>query len=73
MLKKMKLHALSPGQWARVRVPDYDCWQKPGEWSGLMAGKEVGTELPGRWLVPFSLRQLGSRHRLVRSHLRSLG
>jgi hypothetical protein len=41
MLKKTKLRALSPGQWARVRVPDYDCWQKPGEWSGPMAGKEV--------------------------------
>jgi hypothetical protein len=27
MLKKMKLRALSPGQWARVRVPDYECWR----------------------------------------------
>ena len=41
MLKKSKLRALSPGQWARVRVPDYECWQKRGEWSGPMAGKEV--------------------------------
>ena len=41
MLKKTKLRALSPGQWARMRVPDYECWQKPGEWSGPMAGKEV--------------------------------
>ena len=24
MLKKTKLRALSPGQWARVRVPDYE-------------------------------------------------
>ena len=41
MLTKTKLRALSAGQWARVRVPDYDCWQKPGEWSGPLAGKEV--------------------------------
>ena len=41
MLKKTKLRALSPGQWARVRVPDYECWQKPCEWSGPLAGKEV--------------------------------
>ena len=28
MLTKTTLRALSPGQWARVRVPDYECWQK---------------------------------------------
>ena len=28
MLKKTTLRALSPGQWARVRIPDYECWQK---------------------------------------------
>ena len=27
MLTKTKLRALSPGQWARVRVPDYECWR----------------------------------------------
>jgi hypothetical protein len=32
---------LSPGQWARIRVPDFECWQKPGEWSGPLVGKEV--------------------------------
>ncbi len=31
MLTKTKLRALSPGQWARVRVPDYESWRKPGE------------------------------------------
>ena len=41
MLKKTKLRALSPGQWARLRVPDYECWQKPGEWTGRLAGREV--------------------------------
>ena len=41
MLKKMKLRALSPGQWARVRVPDCECWQKPGEYHGPLVGKEV--------------------------------
>jgi hypothetical protein len=41
MLTKQKLRALSPGQWARVRVPDYELWQKPCEWSGPLAGKEV--------------------------------
>jgi hypothetical protein len=25
----MKLRALSPGEWARVRVPDYEIWQDP--------------------------------------------
>jgi hypothetical protein len=29
MLKKTKLRALSPGQWARVRVPDYEIWKDP--------------------------------------------
>jgi hypothetical protein len=41
MVTKTKLRALSPGQWARVRVPDYECWQKRGEWTGPLAGKEV--------------------------------
>jgi hypothetical protein len=31
MLKKLKLRALSPGQWARIIVPDYECWKEPGE------------------------------------------
>ncbi len=30
MLTRTKLRALSPGQWARVRVPDYECWRKEG-------------------------------------------
>jgi hypothetical protein len=30
MLTKTKLRALSPGQWARVRVPDFECWRKDG-------------------------------------------
>ena len=30
MLKKTKLRALIPGQWARVRVPDWECWNEPG-------------------------------------------
>jgi hypothetical protein len=29
MLTKKKLRALQPGQWARVLVPDYECWRKP--------------------------------------------
>jgi len=29
MLTRTKLRALSPGQWARVRVPDYEIWQDP--------------------------------------------
>jgi hypothetical protein len=31
MLTRTKLRALSPGQWARVRIPDYESWRKPGE------------------------------------------
>jgi hypothetical protein len=27
MLKKTKLRALSPGQWAQVHVPDYEDWR----------------------------------------------
>ena len=41
MLKKTTLPRLSPGQWARVRVPDYECWQKSGEYHGPLVGKEV--------------------------------
>jgi hypothetical protein len=41
MLKKTKLRALSPGQWARVRVPDYECWRKRTEWTGPLADREV--------------------------------
>ncbi len=41
MLTKTKLSALSPGQWARVRVPDTENWRKRCEWSGPLAGKEV--------------------------------
>ena len=28
MLTTTKLRILSPGQWARVRVPDYEHWRK---------------------------------------------
>jgi hypothetical protein len=38
MLTKPKLRALSPGQWTRVRVPEYGCWQKPGR---IKPGDEV--------------------------------
>jgi hypothetical protein len=41
MLTKTKLRALSPGQWARIRVPGFEIWQKPGEWTGALADKEV--------------------------------
>jgi hypothetical protein len=30
VITKRKLRALSPGQWARTRIPDYECWKKPG-------------------------------------------
>jgi hypothetical protein len=41
MLKKLKLRAFRAGQWARVRVPDYECWQKSGEYYGPLVGREV--------------------------------
>jgi hypothetical protein len=41
MLKKQPLRALSPRHWARVRVPDSETWQKPTEWTGPLAGKQV--------------------------------
>jgi hypothetical protein len=28
MLKRTKYRALSPGQWARTRIPDYECWKE---------------------------------------------
>jgi hypothetical protein len=31
MLKRTNLRALSPGQWARVSVPDYECWKDAGD------------------------------------------
>jgi hypothetical protein len=39
MLKKLKLRALSPGQWARTIVPDYECWKEPD--SRIRPGEEV--------------------------------
>jgi DNA-directed RNA polymerase subunit RPC12/RpoP len=39
MLTKTKLRALVPGKWARVRVPDYDCWKEPG--THVKPGDEV--------------------------------
>jgi hypothetical protein len=41
MLKKTKLRALSPGQWGRIRVPDYECWRHQDEWHGSLVGREV--------------------------------
>ena len=31
--------AIKPGQWVRTRVPDYECWQKPGDWSEIEVGR----------------------------------
>jgi hypothetical protein len=39
MLRKIKLRALSPCQWARVLVPNYDCWKEAG--SRIEPGEEV--------------------------------
>jgi hypothetical protein len=39
MLKKLTLRGLSPGQWARIRVPDYECWKEPD--SRIHPGEEV--------------------------------
>ena len=43
MLLKKKLRALSPGQWARITIPDYDCWKKNNEnnWSRAKPGDEI--------------------------------
>jgi hypothetical protein len=41
MLKKTKLRALSPGQWARVRIPDYECWRKAKSFCDPKVGNEV--------------------------------
>jgi hypothetical protein len=41
MLSKQNLRALSPGQWARVRVPDYEMWAKPEGRCRIKPGDEV--------------------------------
>jgi hypothetical protein len=41
MITKTKLRALSPGQWARVRVPDYEIWHKAEDFCRLEVGDEV--------------------------------
>ncbi len=51
MLTRTKLRALSPGQWARIRVPNFECWQKnengycrtrPGDEVDISRGPRVG-------------------------------
>jgi hypothetical protein len=41
MLTVQKLRALSPGHWARVRVPDYETWAKPEGRCRIKPGDEV--------------------------------
>jgi hypothetical protein len=41
VLIKQKLRALRPGQWARVRVPDYEIWAKPEGRCRIKPGDEV--------------------------------
>jgi hypothetical protein len=42
MLKKVRnLRALRPGQWARVVVPDYECWRQDGDWREVGPGGTV--------------------------------
>jgi hypothetical protein len=49
MLTKLTLRALSPGRWARVRVPDYECWRtRSGHPCYAKPGDEVDVcVLPG--------------------------
>jgi hypothetical protein len=42
MLKKRKLRAFKPGQWVRLRTPDYECWkQEPRPWNTPRPGDEI--------------------------------
>jgi hypothetical protein len=42
MLKKVRnLRAIRPGQWARTKVPAYECWQQKGDWREVGVGDEV--------------------------------
>jgi hypothetical protein len=41
MLTRKNLRALSPGQWARVRVPDFEIWQKADRCLRTAPGDEV--------------------------------
>ena len=41
MLTKTKLRALSPGQWARIIVPEYDEWKERPEYGSPLACKQV--------------------------------
>lgn len=42
MLLRTNLRALSPGQWARTRIPDYPCWSKK---TGTIFSTPVGGEV----------------------------
>jgi hypothetical protein len=49
MLKKIVLRALSPGRWARVRVPDRECWRNRKDWVRVKPGDEVDICLMPRY------------------------
>ena len=71
MLTKTKLRALQPGQWARVRVPDYDCWRtncniRPGDEVDVcvMPTYEPRWDYPRcwQWFYRCAYRLPGSEH-----------
>ena len=77
MLKKTMLRALSPGQWARVRVPDRDCWHKcyrcsPGDEVDicLVPSYEPQYDYPRhfRWVYRVHWRRAGSDYVHKESH-----
>jgi hypothetical protein len=42
MLNKIRnLRALRPGQWARITIPDYECWREEGDWREVGPGGTV--------------------------------
>jgi hypothetical protein len=42
MLKKVRnLRAIRPGRWARIVVPDFECWKEGGDWREVGPGGTV--------------------------------
>jgi hypothetical protein len=54
MLSKQNLRALRPGQWARVKVPDYELWREPKRFSRLKPGDLVDICLMPRYEPRYS-------------------
>ncbi len=71
-LRKVRnLRAVKPGEWVRTRIPDYECWQKQGNWSEVEVGREVEA-----CVCPIRVPMTGSKslfHWRYRAAIRRIG